>query len=189
VGLAGQKDLHDRLINDGLATLYGQFLAAAAAAVTPACPPAAKDLLEGKAYAALARHAESVAADLIVVGRFGHHHTDGAAIGSHADALVRRAGTNVLVAAGGSAAAERARSDEAPAAAAPPTPDAPKKIAWSPAARRRLQRVPFFVRPMARRVVERSVRAAGRYEVSEADFQAVAERMGMGRQRGRAGPE
>jgi nucleotide-binding universal stress UspA family protein len=97
VGLAEQEDLHDRIINDGLARLYGEFLTAAEARCPADLPSLETTLLQGKAYRALSDEAARTAAGLVVVGRFGHHREPAADIGATAEALARTSTTNVLV--------------------------------------------------------------------------------------------
>jgi hypothetical protein len=57
-------------------------------------------------------------------------------------------------------------------------------LAWDSDAENRLKRVPSFVRSMAKRAVENSVRELGRKRVSVDDFDSVAARFGMGTPRG-----
>ena len=105
VGLDDQQDLHDRLIDKGLATLYQGFLDSAAARIGNG-DVTEKLLLEGKAYRAVNDCAARLAADLVVLGRFGHHYEPSSQIGSNAEAVARLGGCNVLLtapAAGGRA--------------------------------------------------------------------------------------
>ncbi len=67
VGLQKQEALHEGLINDGLAALYRGFLDRAFQGLGSDGCPAERVLLEGKAYRALAEHAEGSGAGLIVV--------------------------------------------------------------------------------------------------------------------------
>ncbi len=53
-------------------------------------------------------------------------------------------------------------------------------LAWDSEAEVRLQRVPSFVRSMAKRAVENAVRELGKQHVSVDDFDSVAARFGMG---------
>jgi hypothetical protein len=53
-------------------------------------------------------------------------------------------------------------------------------LTWDSEAEIRLQRVPSFVRNMAKRVVENTVRELGRQQVSADDFDSVAGQFGMG---------
>ena len=75
---------------------------------------------------------------------------------------------------------------EAAATANHPSSLIPHPLTWDAEAQARLQRVPSFVRSMARRAVENAVREAGGDRVSPEDFDTVAARFGMGRREGDA---
>ena len=142
-------------------------------------PPHSKRLLEGKPYRALADHAEGSEADLLVVGRFGRHREQASRIGSNADALVRAAKTNVLVTSSGKPVDESKRlTVEQPAAREVDAAQAP--LEWDADVEDRLQRIPPFARPMAKRAIEAAARDAGETRVSMARFEAVARQFGMG---------
>jgi len=165
VGLERQEELHEELIDDGLGTLYRSFLdRAAALAVTLGAEPAA-ELLEGKAYRALVDRSVALGAGLLVVGRFGHNREEASDLGGNAEAVARLSRSSVLVVAPPSDGAAR----EAEAA-----------LTWEPEAAARLERVPPFARPMARKAVEDAARAQGAARVTVAAFDAVARRFGMG---------
>jgi nucleotide-binding universal stress UspA family protein len=177
VGLTAQEDLHDRIINDGLGKLYQGFLDEAADLCRTLGVEPESALLTGKAYKAVADYAEQVGADLLVVGRLGHHAEDISQLGSNAEAAARTGRTNVLVAAVEPRPAEaRGQADWRPAQAKAPSAD----MAWDDDALARLQRVPPFARPMARRATEEHVAAEGRRRVTLADFDNLARRFGMG---------
>ncbi len=172
VGLERQEELHEELIDDGLGTLYRSFLdRAAALARTLGADPVA-ELLEGKAYRALVDRGEGLGAALLVVGRFGHNREEGSDLGSHAEAVARLSGSSVLVAAPPAAGAVRKAEVE---------------LAWDAEATARLERVPAFARPMARKAVEEAARAQGAGCVTAEAFDAVARRFGMGPPAGGAG--
>ena len=58
-----------------------------------------------------------------------------------------------------------------------------RDVVWDSDAEERLQRVPSFVRNMARRTVENRIRELGKNCVNVRDFEAVAARFGMGSQK------
>lgn len=163
VGLAEQEDLHDKLINEGLAKLYQGFLDAAVGRAGAMGGRPSTHLLTGKPYRALVEAAEQTRADLLVVGRFGHHRRPISLLGTNAEAAVRMARGNVLVTA--VPAAESAGDVE--------------RMDWDDDARARLQHVPPFARPMAQRAVEEAVRRAGGRRVSAEAFAEVARQFGM----------
>ena len=168
VGLDKQTGLHREIIDDGLRSLYQTFLDRAGEVVSVLGMEADRLLLRGKPYRELTAHAADTGAHLVVAGRFGHHRTDGLDIGSNAEALVRCAGCSVLVT-GASAAKTTTRDKEA-------------EMAWDEDALSRLERIPPFARPMAKKGIEDYVRSLGGDRVRLEDFQAVARRMGMGRE-------
>ena len=59
-------------------------------------------------------------------------------------------------------------------------------LSWDSDAETRLQRVPSFVRSMAKRAVENAARELGKQRVSADDFDSVAVQFGMGTRGGDA---
>ena len=184
INLTTQEDLHDELINDGLATLYQEFLDAAAARLGDGDPRVETCLLQGKAYRALTACAREKAADLLVVGRYGHHRQQISLLGSNAEAISRVADTNVLIAAGGDRPGKPSESQTHRAAQEHPGAETAEPMLWDEDARARLERIPAFVRPMARRAIEKTAREQGSDRVTGAVFEEVARRFGMGGTRG-----
>jgi len=179
VNLTSQVKLHDDLINNGLQKLYADFLrqaqqcTATNGAVIKTC------LATGKPYRVLDAQAKACVADLIVVNRHGAHHQSDSRLGSNAEGLLRTTSANVLLVGGIYAVPSDSKLTDVDAQTAPyATP-----LAWDSDAERRLQRVPSFVRSLARRAVENAVRELGRHHVSAGDFDKVAARFGM-RERG-----
>jgi nucleotide-binding universal stress UspA family protein len=176
VGLANQEDLHDRIINDGLATLYRGFLDEARRQLNGAAGPVEPVLLTGKAHAAISDHARKAAAGLVVVGRYGHHREAISQIGANAETLVRYSGANVLIV--GAVGLPEATNRDEPRIT-PVELDSEGELAWDAEAEQCLNRIPPFARPMARRAIEAAVQSEGRDRVTTADFAAVAKRFGM----------
>lgn len=180
VGLAKQEDLHEDLINDGLARLYRDFLDAAGAEVRNEKAPQLS-LLRGKAYAALVRRAQDAAAGLLVVARHGHHRQAMSLLGSNAEASAQRCGCNVLIVASTKKESQDTAIRTASAAEVGASPAAaPPAVQWDAGALRRLERIPSFARPMAQRAIEQAARDGGLGGVTEAVFEQVARRFGMG---------
>jgi nucleotide-binding universal stress UspA family protein len=177
VGLATQEDLHDRIINDGLATLYRGFLDQAAEQINGSNGPLETTLLTGKPYAALGDHASAVGAGLVVVGRYGHHREAISQIGSNTETLAGQTAANVLVV--GAAGSGSGPGSEAPRATRIES-DSTQHLVWDDEAEQCLKRVPSMARPMARRAIETAVQSEGRDTVTAADFAAAAKRFGMG---------
>ena len=176
VGLASQERLHDDIINDGLRKLYEQFLQEAQQRLATCGVVLRPFLTTGKPYRALDSVARDCGADLIVVGRHGHHRQSCSRLGSNAEALMRTAPTNVLLVGG----VEDVSVEPKHAESQSQIDTSASALFWDAEAEARLQRVPFFVRPMAKRTVENAVRKSGKTRVCSGDFEAVAARFGMG---------
>jgi nucleotide-binding universal stress UspA family protein len=166
VGLETQKALHGQIIDDGLAQLYRSFLDQAVEICQALSVKQESSLLEGKAYDALLAKADKDPADLIVLGRFGHHRRDEAQLGSNTEAVAQLAHCNVLVTSPTKFGVISGR----------PAKD---KLLWNKEALHRLHHVPSSVRPMARQSVESFVESQGRSEVTLEDFTHVARQFGM----------
>jgi nucleotide-binding universal stress UspA family protein len=209
VGLANQEKLHDDIINDGLGKLYAEFLREAEHRFGGDGAVVKTALTTGKAYCALDLQARQLDADLIVLGRYGHHRESCSRIGSNAENFLRTTAANVLLVGGvaehvGCAVhTDRGLQTQNVVFEDPATPDAMEMVCtahptdtahaanhqssiidhqliWSSDAEARLQRVPSFVRSMAKRAVENAVRESGKDRVSVDDFNDVAARFGMG---------
>ena len=122
--------------------------------------------MEGKAYDALLMDADKRSADLIVLGRFGHHRRDEAQLGSNTEAVALLAQCNVLV------------TSPTKLTGIPESPEK-NKLLWEKEALQRLNHVPSFARPMARQSVESFVATQGKSEVTLEDFTHVARQFGM----------
>ncbi|MHC4582522.1 MAG: universal stress protein, partial [Planctomycetota bacterium] len=177
VGLAGQEKLHDDIINDGLGKLYADFLRQAERCFNDEKVTMTTSLVTGKAYRALNCEARDCGADLIVVSRHGNHREPSSRLGSNAEGLLRTTSANVLLVGG---VGERP-ADSRPLSRIEDVSQPAPALAWDSEAQSRLERVPSFVRGMAKRAVENSVRELGRKRVSVDDFESVAAQFGMGR--------
>lgn len=175
IGLDGQEELHDEIINDGLGKLYMEFLNQARQHISQNNIKVTQSLLTGKPYCGLNKAAKEQQAALIVIGRHGHHREPYSCIGSNAEALIRTASANVLLV----GAAEQ-NPPEAMAAITVEQCGVPgDSPAWDSEAQECLKRVPSFVRTMAKQMVEKAVKKAGKKQVQTEDFDAVAAQFGM----------
>jgi nucleotide-binding universal stress UspA family protein len=180
VGLAGQGKLHDEIINDGLGKLYTEFLCEAEQRFSADGVTLTTSLVTGKAYRALDRQARDCGADLIVVNRHGNHRERCSRLGSNAEGLLRTTSANVLLVGG----VDHKLSDSRPVSRVEEIVRPEPALAWDSDAETRLQRVPSFVRSMARRAVENAVRESGKQRVSTDDFDSVAAQFGMSAREG-----
>lgn len=180
IGLEGQEQLHDDIINDGLRKLYNEFLQQAEHRFSDDHVQLTQSLLTGKPYCALNTAADELKSDLIVVGRHGHHRESYSRLGSNAECLIRTTAANVLLVGG----VDEKPLESKAAVNIEKTAEPSSPLVWNADAQARLQRVPSFVRTMAKRAVENAVRQSGRQHVSADDFDAVAAKFGMGAGKG-----
>jgi nucleotide-binding universal stress UspA family protein len=163
VGLDKQQGLHESLIDDGLGILYQQFLEEAAQLATDDLQAPLSHLIADKAYQGIVNTAKTVNASLICLGRFGHNREDGSDLGATAEAVVRWASCHVHV-----------------SAPVPPVPRAgiqdEEKIPWEPEALARLEKVPRFVRKMARGSIEKIAREEEAQRVTVKHVEMASER-------------
>ena len=182
IGLEGQEQLHDDIINDGLGTLYKGFLEQARERYSDNHVKLTQSLLTGKPYCALDDAAKQQRPALIVIGRYGHHRESCSRLGSNAEGLLRTTAANVLLIGG-----VDTKPPETKAAIRVEHVDEPKtRLVWDPIAQERLKRVPSFVRTMAKQMVENTVKESGRQRVSADDFDNVAAKFGMGPKGGKS---
>jgi len=165
VGLDKQQDLHESLIDDGLGTLYQTFLDKAALDLSPEGPEVVTHLVADKGYRGIISKAEEVHAGLVCLGRFGHNREDGSEIGATAEAVVRLAPCHVHISAPPTARAASLGGSPMEA-----------EMPWEPEALDRLDRVPRFVRKMAKRSIEAAAREEGAERVTVKHVEAVSER-------------
>jgi nucleotide-binding universal stress UspA family protein len=182
IGLSKQETLHDQIIDDGLGKLYRNFLDRAEELCRGSKIEAKANLLKGKPYRGITDHAKLEGADLVVVGRFGHHREDSARIGSNCEAVSRLNGTNVLITTPGadSQGADGQEKLKKPVEEKSRSIPEASPITWEEDALTRLQHIPAFARSMARAGIEEYVRLKGSDRVTLKDFEEVARNMGMG---------
>jgi nucleotide-binding universal stress UspA family protein len=166
VGLSKQEALHEKLINEGLAKLYQSFLDQAHEKCLGMGVQAETKLLRGKVFKALIDYAQSTEVDLIVLGRFGHHHEDVVQIGSNSEAVARFTQTNVLVTEPLRVSKKTLAQKNLP-------------LEWDKEALDRLDRIPPFARSMAKAGIENFVRSKDGTRVTFQDVQELARRFGM----------
>lgn len=163
VGLDKQQDLHESLIDDGLGTLYQTFLDEAARRASDAGADPVTTLTADKAYRGIINHARQIGAGLICLGRFGHNREAGSPIGATAENVVRQAPCHVLI----TAPRDDARSSDKERVADMP---------WDAEALERLEKVPRFVRKMARRSIEAAAASEGAQRVTVKHVEKASER-------------
>ena len=146
-----QQQLHDEIIDQGLKALYQSDLEQGVSLARQLGVEADSQLLTGKVFAQLYHYAAACSAALVTVGRQGRHHQAPALIGSNTLNLARLCTTNLLVVA-------PPRQPPQPSETVRQEAEAP---IWTPEAEARLQQVPAFARPLARRAIEARARQLG----------------------------
>lgn len=149
-----QEQLHESIIDDGLAKIYRSHLDIAATIARDAGVDLTLQLLEGKPWQAIATYARGVNASLLLLGKTGIHADPELDIGSNAECLLRIAPCHVWL----------SRLEYVP----PLEAVARETIAWTKEAEQSLARVPEMAREMARMAVLRFVQAKGHTLVTSA---------------------
>ncbi|MFC1607299.1 universal stress protein [Candidatus Latescibacterota bacterium] len=167
VGVVKQESLHEEIIDDGLGKLYQGFLDTSQEKCREMGMNADTSLLQGKAYRALIDFEEKTNTDIIVVGRYGNHREDKAHIGSQSELVACHSHSNVLVTKASDIQKKPLETDSL-------------VLEWDEEALMRLERIPSFARPMARKAIENSIRSQGKTRITQEDFQKIAQQFGMG---------
>ncbi len=158
-----QEQLHEELIDDGIARIYQAHLnvartEAAAAGVSVVC-----ELLAGKPYQAIRKYVEQVQASLLLLGKTGVHADDGLDIGGNTENLLRMVPCHVWV----------GMAEHYPASDVV----AEETIMWSDEATEMINRAPEFVRAMARTGVIRQAQKEGHTFITTRFVQDVMGKM------------
>lgn len=165
-----QEQLHNEIIDKGIAKIYSDHLDTARDLAARAGVEIETILLEGKPFAAIMDYLRRIEPSLLVVGRLGVHADEGLDIGATAENLLRFAPCHVLLAAG---------------RLHPPVPEekienvAEAPLAWSEDALETMKRVPPFARGFARKMVEEYARKHGYPLVTPEVIQDARRKMGM----------
>lgn len=96
-GVQRQKDLHDKIIDQGIAKIYGDHLTTAEGIAADEGVEINTKLLIGKPYRAVLDYLHERPAGLLVVGKLGVHADEGLDIGSNTENLLRLAPCNTLI--------------------------------------------------------------------------------------------
>lgn len=137
-----QNQLHEEVIDTGLAQIYQSHLEVAEKMAAAAGVEITKTLLDGKAFQKVLNHARKTNPWLLVVGRIGIHsakeETD---LGSNTDNLFRNTPCDILL-------TTRLEYPELDV-------KAEESIRWTPEAEQRMTRVPALVQGIARTAIYR----------------------------------
>jgi nucleotide-binding universal stress UspA family protein len=158
-----QNQLHEEIIDTGLAQIYQSHLDVAERMALEAGTVVTKTLLDGKAFQKILDHARKTNPWLLVVGRIGvHSPAEETGLGSNAENLLRRSPCDVLLS----------------TALAYPDVDlrAEQSIKWTPEAEKRMERVPPQVKGIARTGILRLALEKGHSVVTNSVIDEAMER-------------
>jgi nucleotide-binding universal stress UspA family protein len=137
-----QNQLHEEVIDTGLAQIYQSHLDVAQTVAQARGVELKKTLLDGKAFQKVLDHARKTEPWLLVVGRIGvHSPKDEPGLGSNTENLLRLAPCDVLI----TTRLEVPELDRR----------AERSIRWTPEAEERMKRVPPLVEGIARTAIYR----------------------------------
>ena len=142
-----QEQLHEELIDDGIAKIYQAHLNVALLVAEDEGAEIVIELVAGKPYQAIRKYIEKHNASLLVIGKTGVHADDGLDIGGNAENLLRMASCHVWI----------GQVTHFP----PLDVVAEETIMWSEEAEAKIGRAPDFVRGIARTAVIRQAYSAG----------------------------
>jgi len=160
-----QENLHEEIIDKGLAKIYQDHLDRAAEMAKGEGVTIKTTLLTGKPYDQILKYVEKERPALLVMGRVGVHAAPGLDIGSNTENCVRSASCNILIVS---------------SKAMPPAmkKETRKSIPWTAEAEELLNRIPPMARGMVRNMVEDFAVKRGYTEVT-ADYIRKAREMMM----------
>jgi len=147
-----QEQLHEEIIDDGLAKIYKAHLEVSKGIAKEKGVEVKTTLLSGKPYDAILGHVRKENPDLLILGKVGIHKDDGLDIGSNTENLLRLAPCHVLL---------TTRKFIPPLEAV-----AEQTISWTKEAEARMERVPSFVKNMARMAILRYAQDKGHTVIS-----------------------
>jgi nucleotide-binding universal stress UspA family protein len=132
-----QNQLHEEIIDTGLAQIYQSHLDVAVRMAADAGTTVTKTLLDGKAFQKILDHVRKTNPWLVIVGRIGvHSPADETALGSNTENLLRRCPCDILLSTRLAYPDIDLRAEES--------------IKWTPEAEERMTRVPPQVKGIAR---------------------------------------
>jgi len=147
-----QEQLHEEIIDDGLAKIYKAHLEVSKGIAKEKGVEVKTTLLSGKPYDAILGHVHKENPALLILGKVGIHKDDGLDIGSNTENLLRLAPCHVLL---------TTRKFIPPIEAV-----AEQTVSWTKEAEERMERVPSFVRNMARMAILRYAQDKGHTVIS-----------------------
>ncbi|HJP21992.1 MAG TPA: universal stress protein [Alphaproteobacteria bacterium] len=162
-----QEQLHEELIDEGIAKIYQSHLDVAARTATDNGIELTTKLLDGKPFKAIDAYVREVGASLLMLGKTGIHGDAMIDIGGNTENLLRLAPCHLWI----------GQASHVPALDIV----AEESISWSHEAEELLNRAPEFARGMARQAVIRFAHAQGNTYITSDLVEQVASKMMPGR--------
>ena len=158
-----QEELHEELIDDGIAKIYQAHLNVAETIAEDAGVEITTALVAGKPFQAIKKYVEKNGASLLVVGKTGVHADEDLDIGGNTENLLRMVPCHVWI---------------GQATYYPPSDVvAEETIMWSDEAEEMILRAPDFVRGLARTGVIRQAQAEGHTYITTRFVESVMKAM------------
>ncbi len=158
-----QEQLHEELIDDGIAKIYQAHLNVAETVAQDAGVEVVTELVAGKPYQAIKKYVEKHGASLLLVGKTGVHADDGLDIGGNTENLLRMVPCHIWI----------GMVEHFP----PSDVVAEETIMWSDEACEMINRAPEFVRGMARTGVIRQAQKEGHTFITTKFVEQVMSKM------------
>jgi nucleotide-binding universal stress UspA family protein len=158
-----QEELHEKIIDSGLAKIYQSHLDIAKRIAADDEVPLRTQLLDGKAWRGILRRVREHPPWLLLVGRTGIHGDDALDIGSNTENILRLAPCNILL------TARKFRPKREFQVA--------ETVHWTEEARQKMARVPASVKGMASKAVERLAIAEGHTMITSSIVSHAVERL------------
>jgi nucleotide-binding universal stress UspA family protein len=148
-----QENLHNLVIDKSLEGLYRNYLRALKQLAAEKGVTVETELLTGKPVQALYSKSVEDEPDLVVVGRFGMHRGKHEQIGATAENIAQLTNTNLLIVSINDNG--NVTEKETVSTVAQKSPVNCAGITWSEEAKKSLEKIPTFARPMAVLAIER----------------------------------
>lgn len=148
-----QEKLHEEIIDSGLAKIYDGHLTIARSIANDFGVEIETELLDGKPHDAIEKYVRKVNPSLLVVGKLGIHADDELDIGGNSEHLLQNVDCSILL-------SMREHQPEVDVVSGVTT-------SWTHEAETRMERVPSFVRNMARMAIMRYAQQHGHTVITQ----------------------
>ena len=148
-----QEKLHEEIIDSGLAKIYDGHLIVARSIANDFGVDIETELLDGKPHDAIEKYVRKIKPSLLIVGKLGIHADDGLDIGGNSEHLLQNVDCSILL-------SMREHQPEVDVVSGVTT-------SWTHEAETRMERVPSFVRNMARMAIMRYAQEHGHTVITQ----------------------